>query len=840
MIVAFIKSHKVLISIYLAVVIVLGLLGYYFYLSDKAKVYVDRSNELMSIGKLKQSAVSHWLRDRNADAEYLFNYDLLYHSLNNYLSVKSRIDSLYIVSILSSVAENHDYLDIFIVDPRDRIVIDINPKYSFNTIKDSINSAIKNKKIIISNIYFDSNYNGPVLDIYVPLIYKNNPVPMLIMKVDLAKDLYTGISSWYSANSSGEAFIFTLENDSIKYICPLKYMSLSNGFLIRPLTTNDLLTGKVINKSEGITEGIDYRGEEVLAYVCTIKNMPWYLVTKIDLSEIYTPVLDQNINRLFILGLIIFSGGLFLLYNYTRINYKNLAKVNEAEKKFKSIFSNSSDAIVILENEIFIDCNPSAEKLYGLSKINLIGKSPVELSPEYQTDGELSSSLARKYISNALNGLPQNFEWIHLKNDKPIYTVIALSVFESDGKKLLAAFLHDITERKKAEEALISAKEKAEEVSSLKSNFLTNMSHELRTPMVGILGYAELLNTELTDPNYKDMSNSILRSGKRLMETLNSILDISRIEANKQNILLSEIDLKQIVNEAADLFKHTAKEKGLYLKVNLPEKPISFISDREIVIKILNNIISNAVKYTKKGGIIIKATTTTEDSEKFVQIDIIDSGIGIRSKDLGLIYEPFRQVSEGLTRYFEGTGLGLSITKKFIELLNGKIECSSEFGKGSTFSVSFPLSEPENKIDQNDVHKSNDYYELHVDRINKRPLLLVEDDISNADIILAYLKDYFLTDHVISGFDAIDICNQKKYDAVLMDINLKEIDGIETFNRIRKIDNYYSEVPVIAITAYAMKGDEDKFLSLGFSRYLSKPFKRYQIINLLSDIFKKV
>ncbi len=396
----------------------------------------------------------------------------------------------------------------------------------------------------------------------------------------------------------------------------------------------------------------------------------------------------------------------------------------------------------------------------------------------------------------------------------------------------------DITKHKSIENELIQAKEKAEESNRLKSIFLANMSHELRTPMVGVLGFTDILLKELNDPSHIEMVSVIKNSGERLISTLDLILDLSRIEANKQHINISKINLNEIIGEIIKLYLPIVKNKNIYIEYISQDDKLYLNSDRELLFHILNNLVDNAVKYTHHGRIVVKSVVEDSVFGKNISIEITDTGIGIPAEYHDLIFVPFRQVSEGFSRKFEGTGLGLSITKKYVELLKGSINFKSEAGRGSTFTVTFPYT----NIDEEKIFDSSssaNENKITNEALNNITILLVEDNPDNASLILLYLRDYMRTDHISDGQTAIEICNSKKYDAILMDINLKGIDGVETLKRIRNIDYHYSKIPIIAVTAYAMIGDREKFISSGFTDYISKPFDRSHLLTVLTAIFKK-
>jgi len=255
------------------------------------------------------------------------------------------------------------------------------------------------------------------------------------------------------------------------------------------------------------------------------------------------------------------------------------------------------------------------------------------------------------------------------------------------------------------------------------------------------------------------------------------------------------------------------------------------------LLRIFNNLISNAIKYTSSGNIKVKVSIEDINSLKYTVIDIIDTGIGISDNFHDIVFEPFRQVSEGLSRIFEGTGLGLAITKRLVEILNGSITFVSIPGKGSTFTVRFPFTSDDNFSKTVNQRKISNHLKT---KNNKLPseikILVVEDDISNALMIKTYIEDYFTVEHVINGYDAIEKCRSRQYDGILMDINLKGIDGVETFKHIRLLNDHYSQVPVIAVTAYAMKGDKEKFMAYGFDQYISKPFKQSELLDKMFGV----
>jgi len=263
----------------------------------------------------------------------------------------------------------------------------------------------------------------------------------------------------------------------------------------------------------------------------------------------------------------------------------------------------------------------------------------------------------------------------------------------------------DITERKLAEKEIIKAKEKAEEMNRLRTNFFANMSHELRTPFVGIIGYAEILAENLQNTENGEFADAILESSQRMIRTLNQILSTSKLEFEERKLQRSTVDLETLLMEVFNNFSKMAEKKNLEYKKDIRFRNHLTVTDEELLEQILSNLISNAIKFTKAGSVNIFADIILKNNNDILIVEVKDTGIGIAKNQQEIIWEQFRQASEGLNRSFEGTGLGLSIVKSNTELLEGSISVESEEGKGSTFILEIPLTESndfQSEIDEAD------------------------------------------------------------------------------------------------------------------------------------------
>jgi PAS domain S-box-containing protein len=441
-------------------------------------------------------------------------------------------------------------------------------------------------------------------------------------------------------------------------------------------------------------------------------------------------------------------------------------------------------------------------------------------------------------------------EFLCKKKNGELFWVDSLFSPIKDDKGIPTHYLsikEDITEGKKIEQELIIAKENAEEMSRLKSNFLANMSHELRTPMSAILGFADLLYERLTDPELKEMSEIILSGSNRLTQTLNSILDLSRIEADKFDLKLAISDIVPVIKESIRLFEAIANGKNIKLEFVTSHKSIFSKIDEKLFGQIFNNLINNALKFTKEGSVSVIIDTEIKDGTTYAIIKVKDTGIGISANKLNLIFEPFRQVSEGLSRMYEGTGLGLTLTKRFIEAMHGSIEVESKLNTGTTFTVKLEVKDIvtsagvlKTKFQTKKIPGKEPFNTDIKLMIGKElpKILIVEDDEISLKAMQIFLRNICTCDSTDDGYNAIELAKKNKYRLILMDIGLKGIDGIESAKEIKQIPGY-KDIPVVAVTAFAMEGDKEKIISESIEYYISKPFDRGEFARLVKDLLNK-
>ncbi len=506
-------------------------------------------------------------------------------------------------------------------------------------------------------------------------------------------------------------------------------------------------------------------------------------------------------------------------------------KVNILAQTLKNV----SECVCITNiRDKIIFVNKSFSRVYGYSQTEIIGK-PISFIRSMNNDPAVVKEIHLQTLAGGWTGELMNKR----KNGEefPIYLSTSLITDDSGKPIALAAVSMDITEAKMRQKELTDAKEKAEQVSRIKSNFFTNVSHELRSPLVGILGFAEILRNEIKNPAHADMAETILLGGKRLLETLNNVLDLSRIETDKIKITYTEINLAGFVNENIKLFTALADKKDLKLHVKKSKSDVYILADEHLLFQIFNNLMTNAIKYTQSGSVTAEIKSFKKNDLRYASLSITDTGIGIRDENQKIIFEAFRQVSEGLNRQFEGTGLGLTVTKKLVEMMSGEIILKSKFGSGSSFQVIFPLQSAKSKDkEQKEKRKSDKKTEETGCLNNLNKILMVDDDSASRDIAKLFLKNICEMDFALSGQEAITMASINDYKLILLDINLGiGLSGIEVAQKIKSIKGY-EKIPIVALTAFALPGEKEEFLNAGCTHYLSKPFSRTDLIDLLNDL----
>lgn len=528
--------------------------------------------------------------------------------------------------------------------------------------------------------------------------------------------------------------------------------------------------------------------------------------------------------------LLLFNG--FLLHSQ-RKRTKVEANLKSTEDRFALAIDGTQDGIFdwdIEKNEIF----------YSRQYFSMLGKeSPGKTdSPDFaldlihEEDRDRVWEYAQDYVEGKLSEFVIEFRMKHESGRWIWIQSRAKGLFDKSGKAYRVVGAHsDITHAKQAQERLEADKEEAMSANRAKSEFLAHMSHEIRTPVTAIGGIAEILGkqSKKLDDKQQQLVKTLNTSCSALKELINDILDFSKIESGEIELVEEAYALDRVFAETISMMSIKANEKGVSFVFDYDiDKSETVIGDSTRVRQILVNLISNAIKFTDEGGVTVKAYYEDRDDTDCLRIDVSDTGIGIQPENFDLVFERFKQADSSVSRRFGGTGLGLPISKKLAQLMGGDIFLSSEYGKGSTFSLLLPAHIVRNGADKETGHQSIKKLNetLKASMSDNAKALIVEDYEGNIVVVEYILEELgFEYDVGRTGLEGLRFWQKNQYDVVLMDVQMPEMDGFTATKEIRQIEQkeQLERTPIIGMTAHALVGDKNKCIEAGMDSYLPKP-----------------
>lgn len=578
------------------------------------------------------------------------------------------------------------------------------------------------------------------------------------------------------------------------------------------------LAGKIFEKTYEVFSA-SYKELETFPYMLTL--IPKEIVDREHLG-IFT---QAQIEQVFLEKLAEAEQLNIALDQKIRENEQTQKLLRKNEIMLSGVIASSLDAIVLIgEAGHIIHWNQAATEIFGYTENEVKGRTLMEtiipMSYQYSSwngfkgfVGEADEAFVNQRIELTAIG----------KNKEEFPIELTITGIRDENEFYYSAFIRDISSRLQREKELVQMKEKAEDAAKAKSQFLSVMSHELRTPLNAVIGITHLMMQGHPREDQLEDLRTLQFSGESLLHIINDILDFTKLDSGKIELSAIDFNLRELTQSLYQSFSYKAREKGIIFDVEYEEKmPFMVKGDNFRLSQVLNNLISNAIKFTKEGSVRLKVTLVEEKGTSYItRFSVLDTGIGIPEDKQDKIFEQFTQADSNTTRLYGGTGLGLSISSRLVELMGSNIIIESEVGKGSVFSFTVVLqqgtvnAEPETTL-QRPVVKSNDQF-------RNKLILLAEDNTFNANIARRFITGWGANmDVVADGWQAIEFVSRKRYDLILMDVQMPQLDGFACTKKIRK---HFKDIPIIAVTASPKGEILQEIMDCGMNDFVSKPFK---------------
>lgn len=828
-------------------IIVLAIVGYLLYTTQRAEREAQVASELAAIADLKLAQITSWRQERMSDANFADNNVRIHMHVRHLVEGRdTEVARTAQVDWMRSMYKNRQYGRIAIFDSRGRVLVavpqheDLPGPYAMTLME----RAGRERTVLFSDL---STRDGaaPVLDIVVPVFRgdgrKDPMIASVVLRVDPYQTLYPILSHWPIPSATGTLGLLRREGGDVVYLNPLRDTAAAPLSIRLPLASSGLPVGQAIAGATGLLRGQDIRGRAVVAVVRPVPGSPWYLEAALGEAEVYAPVREFGIFVAIVAVLLIAvaTAGNVALHrtreaDRIRSELEITAERQALARHYEYLTRYANDIVLLFDDTGTIrEINTRGETTYGYSREQLLAMQVDALGFWPGGDSEAD------HLRHELQEDPREtggvlFESEHRRSDGTVFSAeVSARRLTVEGKLFVHAIVRDISDRKRVEQALIEERDRAEEAGAFQRILLENMSHELRTPMHGILGFAQLLGTSALDDEQKEMVRGILTSGRRLMTTLDEILLLSELEAGTLKPLPEVKALGDLVDQAARSHAHDASAKGLVFRVERVGPEVYVRVDGTLLIRAVEFLVENAIKFTASGEVVLRSGVLPGGPGEHAGVEVRDTGIGIAPEHQEVIFDAFRQVSAGSARGYEGAGLGLTLVRRIADMLGGSLTMESTPGRGSGFTLTFPSVEPPpaptlTAAAPADAGGSG--------APPARPsVLLVEDNYLNAIVATRFLEGTCEVVHMPDGARAIACARGRRFDMILMDIHLGAgMDGVEAVSVIRQLPAY-AGIPIAAVTGYTTPADRTRFSAAGMGYFLAKPYDQDDIVVLVGS-----